>query len=160
MTATAIAGVVGAPLSSALLKLEGAMGLAWVAVVVSSPRAVPTILMGISVLLRVAGPSQGCILAFACQRRTGWRATLQRDRDAGGSERNAPSAAMRSRLPMVWVLAGIFLLDSSSGSYTVNLWMPLLLNSFIHVGQGPGGASHHCAVCDGAVCGGCVDFWW
>ena len=49
MTATAIAGVVGAPVSSALLKLEGTAGLhgwQWLFLV----EGVPTFVMGISVL--------------------------------------------------------------------------------------------------------------
>ena len=55
---------------------------------------------------------------------------LERDRKEGGAtERHHLLDAFK--LPMVWVLAGIFLLDQI-GIYTVNFWMPLVLNAIVH----------------------------
>ncbi len=137
MTATAIAGVVGAPLSSALLKLEGVLrlhGWQWLFIA----EGVPTILMGLSVLVVLRDHPKDAPWLSDSEKE--WlEGELQRDRDAGGaSETHRLRDAFK--LPMVWVLAGIFFLDQI-GIYTVNLWMPLLLNGFVHAGEGPGAAS-------------------
>jgi MFS family permease len=64
---------------------------------------------------------------------------LERDRNEGGASETR-HLLDAFKMPMVWVLAGIFFLDQI-GIYTVNLWMPLVLNSFLHAGSGPGAAS-------------------
>jgi sugar phosphate permease len=137
MTATAIAGVVGAPLSSALLKLEGLSGLhGWQWLFLSE--GIPTILMGISVLVVLRDHPKDAPWLSDGEKK--WlEGELQRDRDEGGAS-GAHHVLDAFKTPMVWVLAGIFFLDQI-GIYTVNLWMPLLLNSFVHAGQGPGAAS-------------------
>ena len=137
MTATAIAGVVGAPLSSALLKLEGVSGLhGWQWLFISE--GFPTILMGISVLFVLRDHPKDA--PWLSDGEKNWlEDELQRDRDAGGAS-GAHHLRDAFRLPMVWVLAGIFFLDQI-GIYTVNLWMPLILNGFVHAGQGPAAAS-------------------
>lgn len=128
MTATSLAGVVGAPLSSFLLKLEGHAGLhgwQWLFIV----EGIPTILGGISVLFLLRDhPDDAPWLTDAEKK---WLDTeLERDRKAGGaSEKHNLADAFKT--PMVWVLAGIFFLDQV-GVYTVNLWMPLVLNSIVH----------------------------
>ncbi len=132
MTATAIAGVVGAPLSGALLKLEGAMGLhGWQWLFLCE--GLPTILMGFSVLMVLRDhPRDAPWLSHGEKE---WlQEELQRDRVAGGASGTQP---LRDafRMPMVWVLAGIFFLDQI-GIYTVNLWMPLLLHGFVRGGNG------------------------
>ena len=137
MTATAIAGVVGAPLSSALLKLEGFSGLhGWQWLFISE--GVPTILMGISVLFVLKDhPDDAPWLSDPEKKWLGEE--LKRDREAGGAD-NHHHVLDAFKMPMVWVLAGIFFLEQV-GVYTVNLWMPLLLNTFVHAGAGPGAAS-------------------
>ena len=137
MTATAIAGVIGAPISSALLRLEGAAGLhgwQWLFLV----EGVPTFLMGISVLFVLRDKPDDAPWLRADEKR--WLDDeLERDRNEGGaSEHHSLGDAFRT--PMVWVLAGIFFLDQI-GIYTVNLWLPLLLNSLLH-----GGATHGTAL--------------
>ena len=124
MTATSIAGVVGAPLSSFLLKLEGKSGLhgwQWLFMM----EGLPTILGGISVLFILKDrPDDAAWLSLAEKK---WLdAELDRDRKEGGAA-DKHKLADAFRMPMVWVLAGIFLL-SQVGVYTVNLWMPLLLH--------------------------------
>jgi ACS family tartrate transporter-like MFS transporter len=128
MTATAIAGVIGAPISSALLKLEGTMhlhGWQWLFLV----EGIPTFLMGFSVLYFLKDKPDDATWLTDPEKK--WLdAELDRDRKAGGaSEHHSLKDAFRNR--MVWVLAGIFFLDQV-GIYTVNLWMPLILNSFLH----------------------------
>ncbi|WP_419803839.1 MFS transporter [Terriglobus sp.] len=136
MTATAIAGVIGAPISSGLLKLEGAAGLhgwQWLFLV----EGVPTFLMGISVLFVLRDKPDDASWLSGEEKR--WLdAELERDRKEGGaSEHHSLGDAFRT--PMVWVLAGIFFLDQI-GVYTVNLWLPLMLNGLLHGGGAAGSA--------------------
>ena len=128
MTATSLAGVIGAPLSSFLLKLEGKGGLhgwQWLFIV----EGIPTILGGISVLFFMRDhPDDAPWLSD--EEKHFLDAELERDRQEGGaSEKHNLIDAFK--LPMVWVLAGIFLLDQV-GLYTINFWMPLVLNSIVH----------------------------
>ena len=130
MTATSIAGVVGAPLSSFLLKLDGKAGLhgwQWLFLM----EGVPTFLMGISVLFVLKNHPDDA--GWLTEPEKKWLdEELERDRKEGGaSERHNLLDAFK--LPMVWVLAIVFFLDQV-GVYTVNLWMPLLLSSFTHLG--------------------------
>ena len=125
MTATSIAGVIGAPLSASLLRLEGFMhlhGWQWLFLV----EGLPTFLMGFSVLFYLHDhPDDAPWLSNAEKK---WLdEELERDRKAGGAEEKH-SLKDAFKLPMVWVLAGIFFLNQI-GIYTVNLWMPLILNS-------------------------------
>jgi ACS family tartrate transporter-like MFS transporter len=131
MTATAIAGVIGAPLSSALLKLDGAGGLhGWQWLFLSE--GLPTIVAGISVLMLLKDrPDQANWLKP--EEREWLDGELKRDREAaGGGERHKFLDAIK--LPALWILAAIFFASQVS-IYTVNLWMPLILNSF-HTGGG------------------------
>ena len=128
MTATSLAGVVGAPLSSFLLKLEGKAGMhgwQWLFIV----EGLPTILGGISVLFLLRDhPDDAPWLTDAEKK---WLDDeLEKDRKAGGASENH-NLLDAFKMPMVWVLAGIFFLDQI-GVYTVNLWMPLVLNSIVH----------------------------
>lgn len=137
MTATAIAGVVGAPVSSALLKLEGALhlhGWQWLFLV----EGVPTFLMGFSVLFLLKDRPADAVW-LSPEEKSWLEAELKRDREAGGAEAHH-SLMDGFKTPMVWVLAGIFFLDQV-GVYTVNLWMPLILNSLLHGVQHGGAAA-------------------
>ena len=134
MTATSIAGVIGAPLSGALLKLEGHSklhGWQWLFLV----EGIPTILAGISVLFYL--PDHPRDAKWLNQPEKEWLdGELERDKKEGGAgDRHNLLDAFK--LPMVWILAGIFLLDQV-GVYTVSLWMPLLLNGFLHGTAGGG----------------------
>ncbi len=134
MTATSIAGVIGAPLASALLKLEGHSGLhGWQWLFLAE--GVPTFLMGISVLFVLKDKPDDA--AWLTDDEKHWLdEELKKDREAGGaSEKHSLGDAFKT--PMVWLLAGIFFLDQI-GVYTVNLWMPLILNNVLglHAAQG------------------------
>jgi sugar phosphate permease len=131
MTATSLAGVVGGPLSSYLLRLDGRSGLAgWQWLFLSE--GIPTILLGISVLFLLKdSPAQADWMKP--EERIWLAAELQRDRERyGAATHHALGDAFR--LPTLWVLAGIYFV-SQVGVYIVNLWMPLILNSFSRSGS-------------------------
>ncbi len=132
MTATSIAGVVGAPIASALLKLEGHShlhGWQWLFLV----EGIPTFLAGFSVLFILKDKPDDAKWLSDDEKR--WLDNeLEKDRNAGGAAQHH-SLRDAFRTPMVWVLAGIFFLDQI-GIYTVNLWMPLILNNFLRGGAG------------------------
>ena len=134
MTATAIAGVIGAPVSSALLKLEGRAGLhgwQWLFLV----EGIPTFLMGISVLFYLRDKPDDAPWLRDDEKK--WLdAELERDKQESGAGAHG-SLKDAFKTPMVWVLAGLFFLNQI-GIYTVNLWMPLMLNSFLHSGGSTG----------------------
>ena len=128
MTATSIAGVVGAPISGALLQLEGLghlHGWQWLFLV----EGIPSFLMGFSVLYLLKDkPDDAKWLSV--EEKVWLDAELERDRQEGGAaEKHRLMDAFR--MPMVWLLAGICFFDQV-GVYTVNLWMPLILNTFLH----------------------------
>ncbi len=128
MTATSLAGVIGAPISSALLRLEGTAhlhGWQWLFLV----EGIPTVLGGISVLFFLRDRPRDA--SWLSDPEKEWlEAELERDsKEGGAAERHNLKDAFK--LPMVWLLAGIFMLDQI-GVYTVNLWMPLVLNSIVH----------------------------
>ncbi|MEO6909554.1 MAG: MFS transporter, partial [Edaphobacter sp.] len=126
MTATSLAGVVGGPLSSALLRLDGVKGLAgWQWLFLSE--GIPTILLGISVLFLLKNRPEE--VHWLKPEEKAWLAEeLHRDRVRyGAAEHHALADALRS--PMMWVLAGVYFV-SQVGVYIVNLWMPLILHSF------------------------------
>ena len=137
MTATSIAGVVGAEVARILLKLEGVWGLhgwQWLFLL----EGIPTFLAGFSVLWILKDKPDDATWLTDPEKK--WLdAELERDRKEGGAA-DKHNLLDAFKLPMVWVLAGVFLLDQV-GVYTVNLWMPLLLNTFLHA-PGPEGAAH------------------
>jgi MFS transporter, ACS family, tartrate transporter len=131
MTATSLAGVVGGPLSSYLLRLDGRSGLAgWQWLFLSE--GIPTILLGISVLFLLKNnPEQA---DWMRPEEKVWLAgELQRDQERYGAATHH-SLGDAFRLPALWVLAGVYFV-SQVGVYIVNLWMPLILNSFSRSGS-------------------------
>jgi ACS family tartrate transporter-like MFS transporter len=134
MTATSLAGVVGAPISGSLLNLEGTLhlhGWQWLFLV----EGIPTFLFGFSVLFLLKDKPADA--AWLSPPEKAWLTTeLELDRQANGADRNhSLRDAFTNRT--VWLLGTICLLDQI-GVYTVNLWMPLILSSFLH-GTGASG---------------------
>lgn len=130
MTATSLAGVVGGPLSSALLKLNGVGGLSgwqWLFLF----EGLTTLAVGSSVLFLLRdGPDEAKWLKP--EERTWLQGELRRDREM-------VSAAKQDKfwdaflLPAVWVLTGVYV-AIQIGVYVVNLWMPLMLNNLTRGG--------------------------
>jgi len=134
MTATSLAGVVGAPLASTLLKLNGVHGLSgwqWLFLC----EGIPTVLLGVSVLWVLHdSPQQVAWLAPAEKQ---WlQAELERDQQRyGATQYHRLMDAFR--LPAVWLLAGVYIVIQI-GVYIVNLWMPLILNGLANgLANGP-----------------------
>ena len=134
MTASSLAGVVGGPLSSALLKMNGMGGLAgWQWLFLAE--GVPTALLGISVLFLLNdGPEQAKWLKT--EEKCWLAEELELDRRLYGAVKHH-SLLDAFKLPAVWVLAAAYVI-LQIGVYTVNLWMPLILS---RLGDGSGGDS-------------------
>jgi sugar phosphate permease len=129
MTATSLAGVVGDELYRLLSRLDGLAGLhgwQWLFLL----EGVPSFLLGISVLFVLKDrPDDAAWLTDAEKK---WLdAELERDREEGGAaaQHNLKDAF---KMPMVWLLAVIFML-SQVGVYTVNIWMPKILSGMLHL---------------------------
>jgi ACS family tartrate transporter-like MFS transporter len=131
MTATSLAGVVGGPLSSALLKLDGVAGLSgwqWLFLF----EGVPTILVGISVLFVLKdGPEKAGWLTP--DERAWLKSELHKDQERYGAAQHH-NLLDAFRLPAVWILAAVYI-TIQIGVYIVNLWMPLILNGLAHGGR-------------------------
>jgi ACS family tartrate transporter-like MFS transporter len=132
MTATSLAGVVGGPLSSALLKLDGVYGLSgwqWLFLF----EGVPTVLVGISVLFVLKdGPDTAGWLTP--EEQTWLKSELRKDQERYGAMQHH-NLLDAFRLPAVWLMAGVYIIIQI-GVYIVNLWMPLILSG---LSQGDGG---------------------
>jgi ACS family tartrate transporter-like MFS transporter len=124
MTATSLAGVVGAPLSSALLKLDGVYGLSgwqWLFLF----EGVPTVLVGISVLFVLKdGPD---VADWLRPEEKSWlKSELKKDQERYGAAKHH-HLLDAFRLPAVWLMAAVYVVIQI-GVYIVNLWMPLILS--------------------------------
>ena len=137
MTATSLAGVVGAPLSSALLRLDGSRGLSgwqWLFLL----EGVPTVLVGISVLF-VLKDSPAKVKWLSGDEKLWLASELQRDQSLyGATERHNLLDAFK--LPAVWLMAGVYIVIQI-GVYVVTLWMPLILSSLAQKGSEAADAS-------------------
>ena len=135
MTATAIAGVVGGPIASTLLGLDGAGGLhGWQWLFLSE--GVPTMLFGISVLFVLK--DRPADAKWLTQEEREWlEGELKSDREelGSGEHHNFTDAF---KLPALYLLAGVFFACQVC-VYVVNLWLPLFLHSMQ-------GASHLSAI--------------
>jgi MFS transporter, ACS family, tartrate transporter len=125
MTATSLAGVVGGPLSSALLRLDGVAGLhGWQWLFLAE--GLPTVLLGISVLFVLNdGPAQAKWLSVEERQWLVREIELDRARYGATKHHHFTDAF---KLPAVWMLAFVYV-TIQIGVYTVNLWMPLILDS-------------------------------
>jgi ACS family tartrate transporter-like MFS transporter len=128
MTATSIAGVVGAPISSTFLQMEGRMhlhGWQWLFLA----EGIPSFLMGFSVLFILRDtPHDAPWLSPA--EKVWLTEELKRDKSAeGAAQKHTLLDAFKN--PLIWILAAVFFFDQI-GVYTVNLWMPLILSSVLH----------------------------
>jgi len=138
MTATSLAGVVGSPLASALLKLDGLHGLSgwqWLFLM----EGVPTILLGFSVLF-ILKDSPDKVSWLSPSEKLWLQRELQQDRARYGATVHH-HLLDAFRMPAVWLLAGVYIVIQI-GVYIVNLWMPLILSSLSPKGAAVASASH------------------
>src|SRR5258708_4736804 len=105
MTASSLAGVVGGPISSALLKLDGVAGLSgWQWLFLAE--GLPTVLLGISVLFILKdGPAQADWLRP--EEKLWLDGELERDRALYGAGEHHNLLDV-FRMPAVWMLAGVY----------------------------------------------------
>ena len=137
MTATSLAGVVGGFIAHFLMKLDGAAGLhGWQWLFLSE--GLPTFVVGISVLWVLKDhPDDAPWLSDAEKK---WLdAELEKDREEGGASATH-HLAEGLKHPMIWVLAVVFALEQV-GVYTLNIWMPDMLNAFVGGGHGKPGSA-------------------
>ena len=128
MTATSLAGVVGAPLSSAILALNGRMGLSgwqWLFVL----EGLPTIVLGFSVLM-VLDDSPAQARWLSSDEKVWLAAELDADQRRYGATGHG-RLVDAWRMPVMWLMAGIYFIIQI-GVYIVNLWMPLILSELSH----------------------------
>jgi MFS transporter, ACS family, tartrate transporter len=132
MTATSLAGVVGGPISSALLKLDGLGGLSgWQWLFLAE--GLPTVLLGISVLFVLKdGPEQAEWLKP--HEKVWLESELERDRNLYGAGEHGRLMDV-FKMPTVWILAAVYIIIQI-GVYIVNLWMPLILAGLAQDGVG------------------------
>jgi len=132
MTATSLAGVVGGFIAHYLMKLDGAAGLhGWQWLFLSE--GVPTFFVGISVLWVLRDHPDDAPWLSDTEKK--WLDNeLEKDRKEGGADATN-HLAEGLKHPMIWVLAAVFALEQV-GVYTLNIWMPDMLNAFV------GGAGH------------------
>jgi ACS family tartrate transporter-like MFS transporter len=129
MTATAIAGVVGGPVSGAILSLHGAGGLAgwqWLFLL----EGLPAIILGVVVLVYLPdGPERATWLAP--EERTWLRQRLAADREAIPGHYTLRQALTSGR---VWLLCLLYL-ALVIGTYGLSMWLPQIIEGFSGLGD-------------------------
>jgi len=125
MTAVPVSGVIGGPLSGALLTLNGFFGLAgwqWLFLV----EGIPAILLGIIVLVYLTDRPEAANWLSSAEK--DWLvSTLAAER---ASRHRAPSVGIFAALtnPTIWHL-GIIFLCTAIGFYGYSFWAPLVIKS-------------------------------
>ena len=131
MTATALAGIVGGPVSGLLLSMQGFAGLQgwqWLFLL----EGVPAIVLGIAVLAWLPnGPAEA---AWLDPREREWLAArlAADDAAAAGSAHDAFGAALRSG--RLWALAFLYF-SIIITFYGVSFWLPQILQSLSGLGD-------------------------
>ena len=131
MTATALAGIVGGPVSGLLLSMQGFAGLQgwqWLFLL----EGVPAIVLGVAVLAWLPnGPAEA---AWLVPREREWLAArlAADDAAAAGSAHDAFGAALRSG--RLWALAFLYF-SIIITFYGVSFWLPQILQSLSGLGD-------------------------
>jgi ACS family tartrate transporter-like MFS transporter len=123
MTAVPVSGVIGGPLSGALLSLSGVLGLAgwqWLFLV----EGVPAILLGLIVLAYLTDRPETAHWLSSAEK--DWLVSrLAAEHDSRGAAHSIVSALTN---PTIWQLGIIFLL-AAVGFYGYSFWAPLVVKS-------------------------------
>lgn len=121
LTATAVAGLIGAPISGALLSMDGFLGLQgwqWLFII----EAIPAIVLGFVVLKVLPdGPHEARWLS--AEQRVGLTAVIEQEAAANPTAEKL-SAAFRSG--SVWLLSVLYLAIVIA-LYGLSLWLPLIV---------------------------------
>ncbi len=131
MLAIPLSGVIGGPISGALLELHGALGLSgwqWLFVL----EGIPAIVLGL-VVYRVLpdGPEDAPWLTPAERRAlTGALSAEREERE----RRHGYSVRAMLRNPTVWQLAVLLLLANAFGVYVLGLWLPQIVRDVSGLG--------------------------
>src|SRR5262245_20430119 len=131
MTATAIAGVVGGPLSAALFSFDGALGVAgWQWIFIAE--ALPSVVLGVAVLFYLTDrPDLAAWLSV--EQRTELAARMRAEADAIAAEHRID---LRGALlhPIVWQLCVLYF-TLIVGFYSISFWSPQIIQSLGALGR-------------------------
>ena len=131
MTATALAGVIGGPVSGALLGLDGVLGLAgwqWLFAL----EGLPAVALGIAVLAWLPDRPRDAAWLTAAERDAIERAIAAEHAEVASSAHHALGPALASG--RVWLLAVLYFTIVLS-FYGVSLWLPQIVRSFSYAGD-------------------------
>ena len=130
MTAAPLSGVLGGPLSGALLELHGKTGLAgwqWMFLM----EGIPAVLLGL-VAFRYLVDRPGQATWLPASERDWLLAMLANERPVTGNAGAGVFSAIRNR--QVWMLALVYF-GVNTVSYGISLWLPKLIHSLSGVGE-------------------------
>jgi MFS transporter, ACS family, tartrate transporter len=125
MTAVPVSGVIGGPLSGALLELNGVCGLAgwqWLFLV----EGVPAVLLGVIVLVYLTDQPETAHWLTPAERH--WLATELANERAVRNEADSIGILAALTNTTIWQLGIIFLL-AAVGFYSYSFWAPLIIKS-------------------------------
>jgi MFS transporter, ACS family, tartrate transporter len=127
MMAIPVAGVIGGPLSGALLGLDGAMGLGgwqWLFLL----EGLPSVLLGFCAWNYLTDRPQDARWLLPSEKAALITRLATEEKEV--QEAHAISALASLRNPIVWHLGGIFFL-ANLGLYTYSIWSPQIIKSFV-----------------------------
>jgi sugar phosphate permease len=128
MTATAVAGIVGAPFSTLLLRLDGVLQVAgWKWLFVGE--GLPSVLLGVSVLFVLTDRPEDAAWLSVSERRWLLAEVKAHERESVTDAGTHLLHAFRSGT--VWLLALIYF-AISVGLYGLSLWLPVVVKSLSH----------------------------
>jgi ACS family tartrate transporter-like MFS transporter len=133
MTATLVAGIVGGPISGALLSMHGAAGLAgwqWLFLL----EGVPAVVLGFAAL-RLLPDRPRDARWLTKDERLSLEILLLADAQAGPPDVESVSAALSSR--RIWVLAAVYFTIPLT-LYAIGFWLPQMIKSSISITSAPG----------------------
>lgn len=132
MTAAAVSGIIGGPLSAALFTLDGVSGLAgWQWIFMAE--GVPSVVLGLTTLWFLTDrPSEARWLT--ADERTTLMAHIQREADTTISRHGATGAVRALLHPTVWRLS-LLSFTLLIGLYSISFWLPQLVQSVWKLGN-------------------------
>ena len=126
MMAIPVSGIVGGPISGALLGLKGHLGLAgwqWLFIL----EGLPAVILGVAVFFYL--PEKPTEARWLAPDQRGWltaRLASEEDRRLAQHRYSVRQALLN---PIVWQLGLLILLGASIGGYALTLWLPQIVRS-------------------------------